>query len=200
MIDLLQRLPSTPRFVAARVTWVAMFLAVLTCEVVEPTRAAEQVSREYDLKAALLLNLTQFVEWPSSAFAQPDSPVVIGILGKDPFGSVLDDLVRNEKCGERSIVVQRFRNVQAARDCHILFVSTSEELELPRILRVLRGRPVLTVGEFDEFALRGGMIRFMTNPQGKIHLRINLIPVKNADLIVSAKLLRLAEAVTSTDD
>lgn len=178
----------------------AMFLAVLAGGVIAPARVPAQISREYDLKAVLLFNLTQFVEWPSSVFAQPDSPVVIGILGRDPFGSVLDDIVRNEKVGERNIVVQRFRNVQSARDCHILFVSSSEEAELPRILRVLRGRPILTVGDFDEFAARGGMIRFMANPQGKIHLRINLTSVKNADLIVSAKLLRVAEVVSPTDD
>ncbi|HEX2852529.1 MAG TPA: YfiR family protein, partial [Opitutaceae bacterium] len=149
----------------------AMVVALLGIGALAPARASAQLSRESDLKAVLLYNLTQFVEWPSSAFAQPDSPVVIGILGRDPFGTVLDDIVRNEKSGERNIVVQRFRNVQAARDCHILFVSSSEEFDFPRILRMLRGRPVLTVGDFEAFGTRGGMIRFMTNPQGKIHLR-----------------------------
>lgn len=178
----------------------AILLFMLGGSAIAPTRAPAQVSREYDLKAVLLFNLTQFVEWPSSAFAQPDSPLVIGVLGRDPFGAVLDDIVRNEKYGDRNIVVQRFRNVQSARDCHILFVSASEEPELPRIVRVLRGRPVLTVGDIKDFALRGGMIRFMTNPQGKINLLINLSAVKNADLIVSAKLLRVAEVVTPTSD
>lgn len=192
-----------PSFVRAfsRARRLLVFFAVLAGCALAPTRApAQVVSREYDLKAVLLFNLTQFVEWPSSAFAQPDSPVVIGVLGRDPFGTVLDDIVRNEKAGERAIVVQRFRNVQAARDCHVLFVSPSEEAEMPRILRVLRGRPVLTVGDFEDFAARGGMIRFLTNPQGKIHLRINLGSVKHADLIVSAKLLRVAEVVTPSDD
>lgn len=159
-----------------------------------------QGSREYDVKAALLFNFTRFVEWPARAFARPDSPVVIGILGPDPFGSVLDRMVNNETCGGRPIVVVRFSNVAAARDSHLLFITSAERGNLPRILAALRGRPVLTVGDFEGFTAAGGMIRLLKNPADKMQLRINLNATKAADLVVSAKLLRVAEAVNPTED
>jgi YfiR/HmsC-like len=165
-----------------------------------PPPPADQALREYDVKAALLFNFTRFVEWPDRAFAHPDSPVVIGILGQDPFGRVLDDLVRDEKCAGRPIAIVRFPNLSAVHDCHILFIGASERGNLARIVAALRGRPILTVGDFDGFTPAGGMIRLLKNPAAKIQLRINLNALKAADLAVSAKLLRVAEAVNPPGD
>lgn len=150
-------------------------------------------SREYDVKAALLFNFTHFVEWPPRAFARPETPFVIGILGPDPFGSVLDTMVSNETCAGRPIVVARFGNVASVRDCHLLFIGATERGNLARIMAALRGRPILTVGDFDGFTAAGGMIRLQKNAADKIQLRINLNAIKAVDLAVSAKLLRVAE-------
>jgi hypothetical protein len=175
-----------------------MWLTIAGCFLAASLPMAGQVSREYDVKAALLFNFTRFVEWPATAFARADSPVVIGILGEDPFGSVLDEIVRNETCAGRAIRIERYRNVEAAaQNAQILFISASEKAEFPRILRVLRTRPILTVGELEDFDARGGMIRFVKNPAQKIHLRINLESFKTAGLVVSAKLLRLDETVSA---
>lgn len=156
-----------------------------------------QPQREYDVKSALLFNFTRFVDWPPEAFGASGEPVVIGILGRDPFGATLEEMVRGELCRGRPIRVDRFRNVEAALNCEILFVAASEAAELPRILRVLRGRAVLTVADFEGFALRGGMIRFLKDPNGRIHLQINLEAAKAAGLTISAKLLRVAEVVST---
>jgi hypothetical protein len=180
-----------------RTQW-ALILLLLFCAMLLPGAAAPG-PREHDVKSALLFNFTRFVEWPDSAFATESTPVVIGILGRDPFGTILDDIVRDEKCGSRSIKVERYRNVESARDCQIVFISESEQADLPRIFRVLKGRPILTVGDVDGFLQKGGMIRFIKDPAGKIHLNINLNAIKAADLTVSAKLLRIAEVVTPSD-
>lgn len=162
-----------------------------------PHEAHSDASREYDLKAVLLYHFTQFVEWPPTSFAGADTPLVIGILGHDPFGPVLDDLVRQETHDHRRIVVERYRAVEAIGNCQILFISASESRALPRILAVLRGRPILTVGDFDGFDLRGGMIRFERNPDDRIGIRINLAAAKASGLTVSARLLRVAEVVAA---
>jgi len=162
------------------------------------SRAAAPPFREYDLKAALLFNLTHFVEWPASAFPNADAPVVIGILGDDPFGTVLDEIVRHEKCGGRALKIERYRNVETARRCQILFVSASEEAEMPRIFRVLRASPIVTVGDTDSFDTRGGMIRFVGGTSGRVQLRINRDAFQEAGLGVSAKLLRLAQRSSAT--
>lgn len=157
--------------------------------------AQAQTSREYDLKAVLLFNLTRFVEWPNASFADPESPFVIGILGRDPFGKVLDDVVGPESYGKHKILVVRLRDSEAAKACQLLFIGADEGKNIPRILSRLQGRALLTVGDFEEFTSRGGMVALNQGVDGKIRLRINLDAVRSTGLTVSGKLLRVAEIV-----
>lgn len=155
----------------------------------------QTVSREYQLKAVLLYNLTQFVEWPGSAFPTNGSPLVIGVLGVDPFGVVLDGVVRGEKSNNRQIIVKRFKTVEEAKNCQMLFISSSEKDNLRKILSQLKGGPVLTIADFDGFTKAGGMIHFFKNPDDKIKLKINSAAAKPSGIVLSAKLLRVADIV-----
>lgn len=149
---------------------------------------------EDQVKAVFLFNFAQFVDWPARAFSDATEPLVIGVLGEDPFGQYLDDTVRGEKVNRRSLVVQRYRRVSEIRVCHILFISNSETDRLGAILDTVRGRPILTVGDMEDFAPRGGMIQFMRE-RSRVRMRINLKPVRTADLTISSKLLRVAETM-----
>jgi hypothetical protein len=160
------------------------------------TPAQEPPAKEYQLKAVFLFNFAQFVDWPASAFPAPDTPLVIGILGRDPFGTYLDETVRGETVKGHPLAVQRFRRVEDITTCHILFISGAEEGRLEQVLAGLKGRSILTVGDVEGFAARGGMIRFLTD-QNRIRLRINLEVAKADDLTVSSKLLRPAEIVST---
>jgi hypothetical protein len=151
--------------------------------------------REYRVKAVFLFNFAQFVEWPAAAFPGPDSPLVVGVLGDDPFGAELDAVVRNESVGTHPLEVRRFRTAEEVGACHILFISASESARLDAILDALRARPILTVGEAEGFAQRGVMIRFLTD-RGRIRLRVNLESARVAGLRLSSKLLRHAEIVS----
>ena len=144
---------------------------------------------EYQAKAGFLLNIAQFVSWPSSS---PDAPLVIGILGDDPFGSYLDETVRGQKVNNRLLTVQRFRRRIDSRPCMILFISQSERDRVDQILSNLKGRAVLTVSDIDGFTDLGGMIQLFTE-KNNIRMRINLDAVKASNLRVSSKLLRVAE-------
>jgi hypothetical protein len=93
---------------------------------------------------------------------------------------------------DRPLVVQRYHRLGEIKTCHVLFISRTESARLEEILASLKGRSILTVGDTDDFALRGGMIRFVTE-KNKIRMRINLEAVKAANLTISSKLLRLAE-------
>jgi hypothetical protein len=152
-----------------------------------------QPSREYDVKAAFLYNFITFTDWPASAFGGPDSPYVIGVLGNDPFGMVLDQIVNGEKIKSRPLVVRRFRTLADIHHCHILFICASEEYRLPEILRWLRGQPVLTVADMPGFAEAGGDIGFISGPRVKFVM--NPAAIQSGNLIVSSKLLRLAQLV-----
>ncbi len=147
---------------------------------------------EYQLKAVFLYNFAQFVDWPPQAFSDAQAPIVIGILGDDPFGSYLDETVRGEKVNGHPLVVQRLRRLSDVKAVHVLFISESESDRVEQIVAALRGRPVLTVGDTEDFCARGGMVRLL-NEKNKIRVRINLEPVKSAGLAVSSKLLRVAD-------
>ena len=152
----------------------------------------QTVSHEYPLKAVFLLNFAQFTDWPTNAFDQPDSPLVIGVLGKDPFGSVLDDAIKDETVRGRKFVVERYQHVTDIKACHILFISQSEAAHLDKILPPLNGKPVLTVSDIPGSAARGICVRFVTE-DNKIRLRIDLDSLNAANLTMSSQLLRLAE-------
>jgi len=154
---------------------------------------AHTFSREYDLKAAFLYNFSAFVEWPDSAFARPDSPFVIGVLGADPFGTALDEIVAGEHVNGRPVVVERFNRPEGTADCQIVFISSSERRRLREILHYFRNRPVLTVADMPNFVDEGGSIGFTAGLH--VGIKINPDPLRAAHLSMSPKLLRLAEVV-----
>jgi len=164
-------------------------------QMLRPVVAQEPaVSTEYQLKAVFLFNFAQFVAWPDSAFASPDAPLVIGILGPDPFGAYLEETVRGEMVNGHPLVIQRFRGPSDVTTCHVLFVGSADRQRLESILTELGTRPILTVGEWDGFARGGGMIGFITD-HNRIRLRINRQAAEAASLTLSSRLLRPAEIV-----
>jgi hypothetical protein len=156
--------------------------------------SAQSARSEYDVKAAFLFNFSQFVEWPASALANTNAPFIIGILGNDPFAGFLDDLVRNERAYGKPMVVQRFRRAEDAQGAHILFISRSEQARTESILETVSGKPILTVVETNRRpdTRRNGVIGLVTEG-GKVRLRVDLDAARSANLVISTKLLRVAE-------
>jgi hypothetical protein len=158
--------------------------------------AGQVVSHEYPLKSVFLLNFAQFTGWPTNVFEQADSPLVIDVLGTDPFGPLLDDAVRGETVNGRKFVVERHQHVEDIKTCHILFISQSEAPRLGKIIAALKNRSILTVSDIEGSAHHGVCVRFITE-DNKIRLRINLDSLKKAGLTMSSQLLRLAEIVSA---
>ena len=154
-------------------------------------RAQEPQPSEYQVKAAFLFNFAKFVEWPAQAFAEPTSPMVIGILGENPFGDDLERTIRGKTINNRPFEIKAIKSLPEARRCHILFISTSEKTRLPEILESLGTATVLTVGEMERFVETGGMINLVKEAD-KIRFQINDVAAKNAGLKISSKLLSLA--------
>jgi YfiR/HmsC-like len=149
---------------------------------------------EYQVKAVFLFNFAQFVEWPPSAFAGPDAPFVIGVLGRDPFGPDLDAVAHGETVGRHPLLVERYRDISELHNCNILFISRTAMGELPKILQALAGRSVLTVYDAEEVDQRGVMIRLVTR-SSRIRMQIDVAAAKAANLVISSKLLRPAEII-----
>jgi hypothetical protein len=161
-------------------------LALVLCA---PAAAAltERVPTRHEVEAAFLLNFASFVEWPAASTAS--ETFVIGVLGPDPFGDVLDTMVGGEKRGGRRIVVRRLTSVDAAKDCNVLYVA--ESLDAAAVARELEGTPVLTVSEVRDFARHGGMIQFRIVDK-RVRFDINAGAARQSGLVVSSHLLKLA--------
>lgn len=147
---------------------------------------------EYALKAVFLYNFCRFIDWPKSAFASPNEPIIIGIVGDDPFGPLLKEAVHGETSRGRAIQIEHYNKADAIGHCHLLFVSRSEAGRTEKILGAVSGKSVVTVGESDVFLDRGGMIA-LTADKNHVRLHINPSLLRAASLDVSSKLLRVAE-------
>ena len=157
-----------------------------------PLRAADEQPLEYQVKAAFLLNFTKFVEWPATAFADEHSPLAICILGEDPFGNTLSEMVKGEGVNGHEIVIQRIRRAPAPKSCQVLFVGRAER-EAARILSEL-GPGVLTVGEGEKFLQDGGIVAFVIEDR-RVRFDINQRAVGNSALKLSSKLFNVARQV-----
>lgn len=146
---------------------------------------------EYQVKAAFILNFSNFVEWPEGHFH--DGILTIGILGRDPFEGAMDDL-KGKTVKGRKVVIRRYDDPEEALDADVLFIGASERMGLPRILHPLRGRPVLTVGDHPGFARSGVMIN-MVVLRKRVGFEINLQAARQSGLRISSQLLKLAKEV-----
>ncbi len=159
-------------------------------------------SSEYLIKAGFIYNFAQLVQWPSVVFSQADSPIVIGILGTDPFGTTIDRVVENKKLDGRNLVVKRLKwgkDLKDLKDCNILFVSSSEKEHIPDLVNMVKWLPILTIGETPGFATRGGIIN-LTLQDNKVRFEVNIEAAKQANLNISSRLLALARIVPQSAD
>jgi hypothetical protein len=160
--------------------------------------AAAANDLEAEVKAAMLYNFTRFVEWPASAWKDPRAPMVVGVLGSDPFGQVLEDTLRDKTYGGgRPIVVRRLKSIAEIDGCQVLFVSRSEKKRLAEVLHAPQAAGVLTVSDIEDFTRSGGVIGFQTVDH-KVRFGVNLGTASKAGLTISSKLLRLALAESAS--
>ena len=177
-----------------RTVWRAAALALLLGW--SARAAADKTPGEYEVKAAFLYNFIAFTDWPATAFESPSSPIIIGLVGKDPFGAALDVMMKGERVKDRPLIVWRITRPEDLNRCHILFISDSEAKQMGEIIRRLRNEPVLTISDLPGFAEAGGAVGFTT--AGSVKFTINPAAVRTARLVISAKLLRLASLVQPT--
>lgn len=149
----------------------------------------------HQVQAAFLFNFAKFVTWPDDAFQRSENSLIIGVLGEDPFGAVLEETIRDKTVMGKKLAVKRFVRIQDAVNSHILFLSSSEESHLPHILKVLEKNTVLTVSDMEQFAERGGMVAFTVEDQ-KVRFNVNVGAVERAGLKMGSQLLKLARIIS----
>lgn len=165
---------------------------VLLIAVSSYTPAADLPALEYQVKAAFLLNFARFIEWPETSFAGPHASFAICILGDDPFGPALTQIVTGETVGRRNLVVHRIRRLPEPNSCHVLYIHPAEK-DIAKTLAGL-GPGILTVGEGAPFLRDGGMIAFVVEDR-RVRFDVNRRAAEGASLKISARLLAVARLV-----
>jgi len=178
-----------------RILLLCLLLVASGVDGVRPIRIthAQPSPLEYQVKAAFLYQFFKFVEWPANAFDATRSTICIGVVDGGAMASALQSVEGKEAKGRR-VVVKRFKRLEDLEFCHILFISSGMEGRMTEILDQLKGTSTLTVSDIDGFAMRGGMINFIT-VENKIQFEINVDAAERAKLQISSHLLRLARIV-----
>jgi hypothetical protein len=171
------------------VSGVAVVVAV--CASATPARA--QSSLEYGVKAALLFNFARFIEWPERAFAGERTPIDVCVLAPNPFGDTLDRTLQGETVGARPLSARTVQGEADSAGCHLLFVPAGAE---PRAAVLIRqgGRHTVTVGESYGFEDLGGALTLVLEA-GRVRFNVNLSPVEDRGIRISARMLQLANRV-----
>jgi hypothetical protein len=165
-----------------------------------PLRLAAETATftPYQAKALYLFKFAMFTEWPKEAFASDDSPLVLGILGKDPFGKDID-VIKGKSVKGRKLVVKYFSTVEEATGCQLLFIASSETNRLEQILKAFEKTSVMTIAEADGFLQANGMINLVTERKStgtlSFGFEINLAAAQKANLKLNAELLKWAKQV-----
>ena len=145
-----------------------------------------------ETQAIFVANFVKFVTWPDPL--KGEATIIVGVIGEDPFGENLKKVFAGKDFGGKTVEVKSFQAVPTGDVCHILFISSSEEGNLSKILEALKNLSILTVGEMKQFVESGGMINF-TLVEDKVRFEINLGSDKKVNLKINPKLLKLAVSV-----
>jgi hypothetical protein len=149
---------------------------------------------EYEVKAAFLLNFAKFIQWPQNAFANDQSPLFICIVGEDPFGHTLDEVVQSKMLDSHAFIIRHSTNPEDMKTCQVVFIGSRDDKRLSEVLRRLKGSNALAVGESRDFAGLGGGIQFYLE-NNRIRFLVNVDALQRAHLTASSKLLALAKIV-----
>lgn len=179
------------RFVVCSMLFVTMLAVCM-----RTAYAEEDLDRvkEYQVKALFLYNFANFVEWPDDAFAAPSSSLRMCLYGAVPFGEFLD-MVNGAAIRDRTLEVIRTTDYEKIRaGCHILFVGIDHLPELDKFFRNLNHLFVLSVGNTNDFASRGGVVNIVRT-RDQQQFEINLAKAIDNGLLISSDLLALARII-----
>ncbi len=174
-------------------TWVLFIVMLCALASVLDAGAEERTYGEYEIKAAFLYSFVKFVDWPEKGSAQGKTTMSLCVIGKDPFGAALDE-IRGKTVRGKRLEVRHISAPRELRECQVLFVSSSERERLARIVEWAKEANVLTIGDSAGFGEQGVIINLVIE-ENKVKFEINVERARQARLVVSSKLLKLAQTL-----
>lgn len=176
----------------------AAYAGIVGCAIglAAPARAVAQgTNLAYAVKAAYLYKFAPFVSWPPGTFPTTSSPFALCVIGRDPFGNLLERVTSGQTVYGRPIVIRRFETANRDTGCQIMYVAGSSAQPIPEALAAVRGTPVLTVTDGERDPGARGIINFVVQDD-RVRFAIDDAAAAENRLTISSKLLSLAVAVT----
>lgn len=177
-----------------KATSVATLLAFLAAFAAASASVRAQRGLEYEVKAAYLYNIVSFVTWPPDAFAGPADPIRLCVFEKDPFGPMLDSAIRGALAEQHPMVAERISSIDMISRCHLVFVPHDSADWTDQVRRAAAQRPILIVGESNDFLQHGGMIAFVIEG-GRVRFDVNVHTAASQGLKMSSRLLQVARRI-----
>ncbi len=155
--------------------------------------AQEPAEEERLLKAAFIYNFAKFTRWPKNTWRGPQVPLILCTAGEDELVGALKRLGGKTVKGRR-VSTLPLEDAQVPRQCHVLYVATSEQERYVDLVESVRNAPVLTVSEIPHFGRSEGII-VLYHEKDRIRFRINQGAARRAGLKLNSRLPNLAVVV-----
>jgi hypothetical protein len=150
---------------------------------------------ETRVKAALIYNITRFVEWPDSAFAGPGDALVVCVVGPRRVAETLEQTVRGRKVDGRGIRVVHGPDVLREDAPHVLYLARHYGRGDTRWLDELADLPVLVIADDSTACLHGARLCFFQE-NNRVRIAVSEDPPPISGLAISSQLLKLARPVS----
>lgn len=174
------------------VRWCVAFAAVVAVGSSGAVSLAAQNVSAPDLAAAFLFNFVKFTTWPADVL-WGDSPIVVCVSGSDVADSLVQ-LTRNQRVDGHPLSIRRANLDRPLDGCHVVYGAALDATRAQELLRAASGRPILTVSDSADFAMRGGVANFFVD-DGRMRFAVNPAAAERARLRISSRLLTLAKVV-----
>jgi len=161
------------------------------CSIYSAPSAATEASK---IKAAFIEKLTRFIEWPTDQSSPKDQSFSICIIGKDTLDGALDQLAEITQVKGKPLAIHYLRRVEDINNCNALFISATMSSQLPAVLKHIKQRPILTIGDTTGYAAQGVMVNFFVD-KGRLRFEINSQAANEAGIMVGSRVLKLARIV-----
>lgn len=151
--------------------------------------AYAQENKEHMVKAAFIYNFVKFVEWPGAKAIANQTSIDICVMGGSEIMTTAS-VFKAASTPKLALSLVQENNIKAATEhCHVLYLG--EGVHTENTLRSLKGVPLLTVSDSEDFVDKGGMVGFVMH-DNKIKLEVNTRAVTQAGMRVDAQLLEIA--------
>lgn len=182
---------------AARPARLAAWALPLALSAAPGVAGAQGKSLEQSVKGAYLYKFAPFVSWPAEAFPAASAPIIICVLGNDPFGPALDQAISAQRVSGRGFAVRRLSRVTGSEPCQILYLGGASAEVNAQALRAVRGRPVLTVTSHAVGGSARGVVHFVLD-RDRVRFHLDLRQARRNGIALSSKLLGVALSVAGT--